>query len=237
MNTKISITSLTVFVALVVLANIAQAQSASRQGPVVRQQYVPYGQPQYIQGQQQGSVTRSAAPQYYNVNLTDEQKAKSTIGAVFYDTQSGATVRSVYTNSPAQKAGLNSSEVITKLNGKAVQGGAWLTSAIEAMSEGDTFTLTKRSLVGKESQVNCKVMTMGQVLEASIVPEAGVYDEAIAKAEVMMKEMETNIRNAEMELADSKKRYAAMQKRTEELKAKAEVERKKEAAMKAAETE
>lgn len=229
MNTKISIASLTLLVAFSVLADSSQAQVY--QGSATRQQYAP----QYTQGQVvQGSATQSAPTQYYNVTLNDEQKAKSSIGAVFYDTQAGAAVRTVYTNSPAQMAGLNSGEVITKINGKPVQGGAWLTTMIEGMAEGDAFSMTKRSVVGKEMKVDCRVTTMGKVLEGSIVPEAGVYDQAVIRAQTMMKEMEVNIRNAEAELADSKKRYAAMQQRVEDLKAKAEMERKKEAAMKAA---
>ena len=223
MNTKITIASLTLLVAFSVLADSSQALQVY-QGSATRQQYAP---------QYQG-VPQATPTQYQNVTLNEEQKAKTTIGAVFYDTQAGAAVRTVYTNSPAQMAGINSGEVITKINGKPVQSGAWLTSMIEGMSEGDAFSMTKRSVIGKEMKVDCKVSTMGKVLEGSIVPEAGVYDQAVIKAQAMMKEMELNIRNAESELAESKKRYAAMQKRIDELKAKAEMERKKEAAMKAA---
>ena len=74
---------------------------------------------------------------------------------------------------------------------------------------------------------------MGDIIDASTVPEAGVYDTAVVQSEVQMQKMANEIKNAEMELGDLKKRYAALQKRTEELKMKAKQQRAAEEKMKA----
>jgi phage shock protein A len=74
---------------------------------------------------------------------------------------------------------------------------------------------------------------MAQVMEGSNVPESGVYGPAIAQAEVSLKKMGFNIKNAAQELEAMKKQYADMEKKIGELKAEAEEVRKKEAAQKA----
>ena len=159
--------------------------------------------------------------------------AKSTLGASFADSAVGVVVRSVYTNSPADKAGLKTGYVISKLNGQAVSNSASLNAAIEGMSDGDVLKLTCKNSVGKVADVNCNVSTMGKVMEASNVPEAGVYGPAIAQAEVSLQQMGIKIKNAAQELEAMKKQYADMEKKIGELKAEAEEVRKKEAAQKA----
>jgi C-terminal processing protease CtpA/Prc len=201
------------------------------QGTPGVQQYSP--QQQYTQGQPQARPAPQQT-QYYNVNLSEAEKSKPSIGASFYDTGRGVAVRSVYTNSPAQQAGINSGDLITKVNGQAVTTAASLNGMIAGVSEGSTIKLTKRSNSGKTDEVSCGVKTVGSILEASIVPEAGVFDTAVVQGQVNLKKMANDIKNAEVELADMKKRYASLQKQIEDLKAKAEVARKEEAARKAA---
>jgi C-terminal processing protease CtpA/Prc len=187
-------------------------------------------------GQNLGSATRQAVPQtpnYQTVTLTEAQMAKSTLGASFADSAVGVVVRSVYTNSPADKAGLKTGYVISKLNGKAVSNSASLNATIEGMSDGDLLKLTCKNSVGKVADVQCNVSTLGQVMEASNVPEAGVYGSAIAQAKVSLEQMGIRIKNATQELEAMKKQYAAQEKKIGELEAKADEIRKKEAAKKA----
>jgi len=54
---------------------------------------------------------------------------------------SGATVAGIITGSPAQGAGLAAGDVITSLNGKAVDGAPALTSALEPYQPGDKVTI------------------------------------------------------------------------------------------------
>lgn len=195
-----------------------------------------YPTQQYLPGQRYvprtvTPVQRPAAPakpQYFNINLNEAQKAQPSIGAAFYDSRGGVAVRSVYTNSPAQKAGVNSGDLITQANGKSITSAASLNAMITGAAAGSPIKLTKRNSIGKVTEVECTVTTMGKVLEASLVPEAGVYDQAVAQAQIQIKKMEKDIRNAEMELADLKKRYAKLQKDTVELKAKADQARAEE---------
>lgn len=198
-----------------------------------------YQYQQQQRGQQAyGSMTRQAVPQaptYQNITLSEEQMKQSTTGASFADSAVGVVVRSVYTNSPAHKSGFNSGDVISQLNGKAVPNAATLNAAIAGMSAGDVIKITRKNSVGKVTDLDCSVSTLGQVIQASNVPEAGVYGPAIAQAEVSLKKMEVDMRNAAQELEDMKKRFAALQKKIGELKVKAEEVRKQEAAKKAAE--
>jgi len=219
--------------ALLCIATAMMVSSAEAQ---LRQAY-----PQVQQGQVYGSATRQVVPQqpqapaYQNVTLSEEQMAKTTLGASFADSRVGVIVRSVFTNSPAHKAGLNSGDMISKLNGKAVPNAASLNAAISGMADGDVIKLTRKNSVGKVADVDCNVTTMGACLKASNVPEAGVYGPAIAQAEVTLKKMEVDIRNAAQELEAMKKQYAALQKKIGELKTKAEEVRKQEEAKKAEE--
>ena len=176
------------------------------------------------------------APRYYNVTLTDAQKAQPSVGAAFYDTGQGMGVRSVYTNSPAQNAGINSGDLISKVNGQPVANVATYNAMIARMKPGASVRLTKRSKsTGKVSDVDCKLMTVGEIINASVVPEAGVYETAALKAEQMLKGVQQEIQNAESELVDLKKRYAAQQQQLNDLRAKAKAEREKAKQMQAAE--
>ena len=78
-------------------------------------------------------------------------------------------------------------------------------------------------------------MTVGEIINASVVPEAGVYESAALKARQMLKGMQQEIQNAESELVDMKKRYATQQQRLEDLLAKTKMERQKASQMQAAE--
>ena len=104
---------------------------------------------------------------------------------------------------------------------------------IEGAAVGSAIKLTKRNSIGKVDEVECSLMTVGAIIDASTVPEAGVYDTAVVQSEVQMQKMANEIKNAEMELGDLKKRYATLQKRTEELKMKAKQQRAAEEKMKA----
>lgn len=192
-----------------------------------------YPTQQVVPGRRVVQPQAAQTPRYYNVTLTEEQKAKPSLGASFYDTGRGVGVRSVYTNSPAQKAGINSGDLITKVNGRPASTAAALNAAIEGAAAGTKIKLTKRTSAGKESEVECGSMTMGQIIEVSTVPEAGVFDTALVQAQVNLKKMANNIRNAETELADMKKRYASLEKQIADLKAKAAKAREAEEARKA----
>ena len=229
MREKMNINKGTIYTILVAAITAITTLGSSAQAQT-RYQY------QVQRGQNLGSATRQAAPQtpnYQTVTLTEAQMAKSTLGASFADSAVGVVVRSVYTNSPADKAGLKTGYVISKLNGQAVSNSASLNAAIEGMSDGDVLKLTCKNSVGKVADVNCNVSTMGKVMEASNVPEAGVYGPAIAQAEVSLQQMGIKIKNAAQELEAMKKQYADMEKKIGELKAEAEEVRKKEAAQKA----
>ncbi len=229
MREKMNINKGTIYTILVAAITAITTLGSSVQAQT-RYQY------QVQRGQNLGSATRQAAPQtpnYQTVTLTEAQMAKSTLGASFADSAVGVVVRSVYTNSPADKAGLKTGYVISKLNGQAVSNSASLNAAIEGMSDGDVLKLTCKNSVGKVADVNCNVSTMGKVMEASNVPEAGVYGPAIAQAEVSLQQMGIKIKNAAQELEAMKKQYADMEKKIGELKAEAEEVRKKEAAQKA----
>ena len=225
MREKMNITNGTIYTILIAAVT---AMSSS-----VQAQYQYPAQ----QGQNLGPVVRQAVPQtpkYQNVTLTEEQMAKSTLGASFADSSAGVVVRSVYSNSPADKAGLKTGDMISKLNGKAIPSSASLIAAIEGMSDGDLLKLTCKNSVGKVADIDCNVSTMEQVMKASNVPEEGVYGPAIAQAEVSLKKMGYEINTAAQELEAMKKQYAALQKKIGELKAKAEAVRKKAEAKKAA---
>ena len=239
MREKMNINKGTIYTILIaaitVITTLGSSVQAQYQYPV--QQGQNFGSATRQQGQNFGSATRQAVPQtpnYQNVTLTEEQMGKSTLGASFADTAAGVVVRSAYSNSPADKAGLKTGDLISKLNGKAVPNSASLVAAIEGMSDGDLIKLTCKNSVGKVADVNCNVSTIGQVIKASNVPEAGVYGPTIAQAEVTLKKMGFGIKNAAQELEAMKKQYATLEKEIGELKAKAEEIRKKEDAKKAA---
>jgi len=222
MTQKVIVTSALV---LAFVASISEAQQFQYQQQFRQPQYQQYQQfqPQYQNPirVQPGSATQGSSTQpttgYTNVVMSDAEKAKPSLGASFSDTAGGISVRSTFTNSPASKAGL-----------------------IGGMNPGDMIELAKTSSSGQKSKVKVKLMTMGDVMKSSIVPEAGVYDQAVTKANVELERMGQEIKNAELDLADLKKGYAAQQERIGKLQqqaksARMEMEKRKAAAEKARE--
>ena len=178
-------------------------------------------------------VYRAPEPTYYNVEMNEEQMAKASMGASFMDAAVGVSIRSVFTNGPAQVAGLSSGDVVTKVNGKAIQSASSLEKMIGGMKAGDMLKLTKMD-DGKEKEVNCKLMTNSQIIKASTVPEAGPFDTAAQQAEQEVAAMKQKIKNSMAELEDMKKRLAAEEKRAADLKGKAKQARMKAEEMKKA---
>ena len=176
-------------------------------------------------------VYRTPQPQYYNVDMNDEQMAKASMGASFSDAATGVSIRSVFTNGPAQVAGLSSGDVVTKVNGKAIQSAASFEQMIGGMKAGEMLSLVKID-DGKEKQVQCKLMTNAQIIKASTVPEAGPFDSAAQQGEQELAAMAQKIKNTMAELEDMKKRYAAEEKRVSDLKVKAKDARMKAEEMK-----
>ena len=223
------------------LAAIIIATSCAANAQVIYQGRVIQGsQTQGIapQGSQtrvvpQGSQMRYAAPQptYYNVTLTNEQKAQASLGANFNDAVNGVTVRSVFTNGPAQNAGLTSGDVVTKANGSPIQNAASFKAMIAEMKSGTSVKLTKL-VEGAEKEVECNLMTMAEIIKASTVPEAGPYDQAVAMGEQQLASLGQQIKNHQTELEDMNRRYKMEEKRIADLKAKAQDARAKAEKMK-----
>ena len=201
-----------------------QQGSSTQQGTFVQGSGTVVGAPQAYQ----------TTPTYYNVEMNEEQKAKPSVGASFTDTQSGVLVRSVFTNGPAQQAGLNSGDLVMKANGKPVQNSASFEAMIGGMKPGDMVSLTKFH-DGEEKEVQVKLMTMGQIIQASTVPEAGPFDRAAQQGEQEVAAMRQQIKNSMAELEDMKKRLAAQEQRVADLKTKAKDARMKADEMKKAE--
>ncbi len=197
-----------------------------------------YESPVVVQGGivQQGTVVQ---PVQAIQQPTDEQLKQLRIGANLYDNGSSPVVRSVFTNGPAQKAGLRSGDVITKINGEASTTVAEFNAKLSSMSAGDTFQLT-RSRNDEETDVTVSVMTLADVLKASLVPEPGMFDSAIGQSKTRITSLKQQIENAKLDMADLEKRLAAEEKELAVLTGKAEVaaeEVKKKEAEKAAKKE
>ncbi len=207
--------AITASLILALVASVSEAQVQYQQ---------QYQQVQPTQAQR-GSQSTQRISGYTNVVMSDAEKAKPSTGATFYDTSRGVAVRSTFANGPAQKAGMTSGDVITKVNGKALQNTASLNAMIEGMSAGQQLQLTKLDSRDKESEVSLPLMTTGEIMMASIVPEAGVYDQAVSQADVQLKRMEQQIKNMEADLADLKKGYDAQKQRMQDLQAKAKTAR------------
>ena len=205
--------------AILILALVASVSEAQYQ-----QQYQQQSQQPVVQGQR-GTPSLQRISGYTNVVMTDAEKAKPSTGASFYNTARGVAVRSTFTNSPAQKAGMVSGDIITMVNGKALQNVEGLNSMIGTMGAGDVLKMTKRNALGKESDVTLSLMTTEEVMQASIVPEAGVYDQAVSQADIQLKSMEQQIANAKSELAEMEKNYEAMKKRMADFQEKAKTAR------------
>ena len=179
-----------------------------------------YGSPVVVQGGfvQQGTVIEQA--QSYTTP-TEEQLKQLRIGANLYDNGSSPVVRSVFTNGPAQKAGLQSGDVITKINGEASTTVAEFNAKLASMSSGDTFELT-RSRSGEETNLTVSVTTLAEVLKASLVPEQGMFDSAIGQSKTRITSIKQQIGNAKLDMADLEKRLAAEEKELGVLMNKAE---------------
>ena len=191
-----------------------------------------YGSPGVVQGGvvQQGTVvlqgqTFQQGQSFQNVQTiqepTEEQLKQLRIGANLYDSGSSPVVRSVFTNGPAQRAGLQSGDIITKINGEASTTVADFNSKLAAMSAGDTFQLT-RSRGGEETDLTVSVMTLADVLKASIVPELGMFDSAIGQSKTRITSLKQQVENTKLDMQDLEKRLAAEEKKLAELMAKAE---------------
>lgn len=217
------------------LSCVSEAQVIYNQGvPIQRAQgsATVIGTPQVYRPQQRFPAVQAApAPTYYNVEMNEEQKKKASLGAAFVDSRTGISVSSVFTNGPAQQAGLSSGDVLIKVNGKAISNVTAFESMVGGMNSGDMLTMVKMD-DGKEKEVQVKLMTMGQIIEASTVPEAGPFDQAAAQGEQELAAMRQQIKNEMAELEDLKKRFAIEEKRVEELKVKAKDARMKAAEMK-----
>ena len=212
-----------------------------------------YQSPGVVQGGfvQQGVVVQQGTivEQAQNIQEpTEEQLKQLRIGANLYVSGTSPVVRSVFTNGPAQKAGLQSGDIITKVNGEASTTVGDFNSKLAAMSAGDTFKLT-RSRGGEETELTVSVATLADILKASIVPELGMFDAAIGQSKTRITALKQQVENAKLDLADLEKRLAAEEKELAELTAKAEAAdveakkkeaeaaEKKEAAAKAKESE
>jgi len=99
------------------------------------------------------------------------------------------------------------------------------------MKAGQMLNLTKMD-DGKEKEVQCKLMTNGEIIKASTVPEAGPFDSAAQQGEQEVAAMRQKIKNTMAELEDMKKRLAAEEKRVADLKVKAKDARMKAEEMK-----
>lgn len=232
---KLLINGVAVAAIVIGLSCVSNAQVIYNQGVPI--QGVP------IQGTQgSGTVVgtpqvyRAPQPTYFNVELTDQQMAEPSMGASFMDATAGVSIRSVFTNGPAQVAGLSSGDVVLKVNGKPIQSASSLEEMIKGMKAGEMLKFTKMD-DGKEKEVSCKLMTNADIIKASTVPEAGPFDTAAQQAEQEVAAMKQKIKNAMTELEDMKKRLAVEEKRAAELKTKAKDARMKAAEMKKAQEE
>ena len=212
---------------------VANAQVIYQGGRVIQgsqPRVVPQGSQTRVP---QGSQMRYAAPEptYFNVELTDAQKAQASLGANFDDAGTGVRVRSVFTNGPAQNAGLNSGDIVVKANGSPIQSSAALKAMVAGMKSGTSIKLTKL-VEGEEKEVQCNLMTMAEIIKASTVPEAGPYDRAVTMGEQQLASLGQQIKNYQAELEDMNKRYQMEEKRIADLKAKAQDARAKAMEMK-----
>ncbi len=201
-------------VALVVAATATVEAQVFYQSPgVVQGGYVPQG------------VIVQPTQTFQDVQTiqepTEEQLKQLRIGANLYDSGSSPVVRSVFTNGPAQKAGLQSGDVITKINGEDSTTVAEFNSKLAAMSAGDSFTLTRRR-GEEETEVTVSVMTLADVLKASSVPEPGMFDSAIGQSKTRITSIKQQIENAKLDMADLEKRLAAEEAELAKLNEKAE---------------
>ena len=166
-----------------------------------------------------------------------EELEKASIGASFFDAgTSTITVSTVFTNSPAQEAGLQTGDMLKKLNGEAIENAQAFTAAVREMNPGDSITVT-RFKDGESKDMTIGVAALSEIMKGSMVPEAGAYDNAIARQEQQLNMLRQKIKNAEMDLEDMKKTLTSQEKGVADLKTKAADDKKKAEAMKAKQAE
>ena len=225
------VAGLVIATAATVQAQVFYGNPGTYQGNIVQGTVVPGTQGGFIQGAVVQQEELLAEP-------TEEELKQQRIGVSLSDAGASPSIRSVFTNSPAQKAGLQSGDLITKINGEATTSVADFKSKLAGLSAGASFTLT-HSRDGEEKDVTVSVTTLGDIVKASIVPEAGIYDSSISQAEARIATTKQRIKNSEQDLEDMKKGLMEQEKELTELKSKAEAADKaaaekkaKEAAMK-----
>ena len=227
MNIKTTFATLTSLAAIGITASMVQAQGFPiQQGQYrVQQQQYPVQQGRIIQGSTyRGGVIQGRPQQSQgstSVALTEAQRSKTGIGATLVDAGSAIGIQSIFTNGPAQRAELISGQMLTKVNGQAVNSVAAFNAMMEGMKSGDVIKLTRRTPQGKESDVSVTLMTIGEIMEASNVPEAGAYDGAVRQTENSIMSLKQQIKNTEEDLTDLKKRLTDQEKNLVDVKAKA----------------
>ena len=144
---------------------------------------------------------------------TEEDMAKVDIGADLYDAGIGVGVRSVFTNGPAQMAGLQSGDMLTKANGEAIQNLAVFKAMVQGKAAGESVKLT-RSKDGKEQQIS----SLKQQIENA---KADLEDMAkrLADQEKQLGELKTKAAEAKV-AAEKQKAADAAKKAADEAKAK-----------------
>jgi len=207
MNIKHTFVTLASLAAIGFMASLVQAQTY----PIQQRQYqIQQGQYPIQQGQypvQQGRIIQG--------NVIQGNVIQGNVIP-------GQAVRSTFTNGPAQQAGLKSGDLVTQINGKPADGVAAFNAMIAGMKSGETIKFTKRSKLGKESEAEMKLMTMGEIIKASIVPEAGAYDGVLRQTEIGISKLKQQIKNTEEDLTDLKKQLTTQEKTLADMKVKAE---------------
>ena len=228
-----------------IVATIALSVTATSQAQIYQQQGGPVGVPAQRNYQQQGYYQqgtpamqnqRGATPGTVDLPpMNEADLAKSDLGATFYDAgSSGLRVGSVFTISPAKSAGLQTGDFVTKVNGKAVPNAAQFKAMIQGMAPGDKVKLTHKRGT-KEREVEVGVMKMEEIVSASVVPEPGTFDRAIDLTNREIMSLKQKVKNAEDDLKDFQQLLVGQEKRLADLQTKAEADRKKIEAAKAAE--
>ena len=240
MKNSIVLTIVTAIVLSVTATSQAQIyQQGAPVGVPVQQTYQRPGVPFNQQGnpamQYQRRVMNSSPAEIELPPMSEADLARSDLGATFYDAGSaGLRVGSVFAKSPAKSADFRTGDFITKVNGKAVPNAAQFKAMIGGMAPGAKVKLTHKRGT-KEREVEVAVMKMQEIVSASVVPEAGAFDEAITQTNRGIVTLKQKVKNAEQDLKDLQQMLAGQEKRLVDLQGKAEADRKKIEAAKAAE--
>ena len=228
-----------------IVATIALAVTSTSQAQIIRnyrnapiqQNYQQQGVPYYQQAapvmqnqRRMGTSTEVELPPMSEVEL-----AKSDIGATFVDAgNSSLRVGAVFSKSPAKSADLRTGDFVTKVNGKAVPSAAQFKAMIGGMEPGSKVKLTHKRGVN-EREIEVAVMKMSEIVKASITPEPGTFDRAIAETNRGILTLKQKIKNTEEDLKDLQELLVGQEKRLVDLQAKAQADLKKMEAAKAAE--